>query len=181
MRLGHRVLARRGGHNEQAGARPIRFGATLETLALVRPELRRHPRWMGQTRHALPNDDAASDCAHDLVGLMRAALPSARVEHIVLSGFDSRGRLLFLDSIGRGSRGAVPVDGAALFALLATPGLTAIVLAHNHPSGDPTPSLGDIALTARIAQIARFARIALTDHLIFGHERHASFRALSLL
>ncbi|WP_161595999.1 JAB domain-containing protein [Flavisphingopyxis soli] len=136
---------------------------------------------MGQTRHALPNDDAASDCAHDLVGLMRAALPSARVEHIVLSGFDSRGRLLFLDSIGRGSRGAVPVDGAALFALLATPGLTAIVLAHNHPSGDPTPSLGDIALTARIAQIARFARIALTDHLIFGHERHASFRALSLL
>ncbi len=136
---------------------------------------------MGQTRQAFPNDDAASDGARDLVGLMRSALPPARVEHIILSGFDSHNRLLFLDSIGSGSRGAVSVDGAKLFTLLATPRLAAIVMAHNHPSGDPTPSPGDIALTARIAQIARFACIALTDHLIFGLERHTSFRALSLL
>lgn len=112
---------------------------------------------------------------------MRSALPSTVIEHILLAGFDPRGRLLFLDAIGHGSRGAVAVDGPLFFALLATSDLAAIVLAHNHPSGDPTPSQGDIVLTARIAQIARFASIALTDHLIFGGDRHASFRALSLL
>ncbi len=112
---------------------------------------------------------------------MRSALSSIRVEHIVLAGFDGRRRLLFLDTIGRGSRGAVAIEGSAFFALLATPDLSAIVLAHNHPSGDPTPSQGDIVLTARIAQMARFAHIVLTDHLIFGGDRHASFRALALL
>jgi DNA repair protein RadC len=117
----------------------------------------------------------------DLATLMRSAIPSTRVEHMLLAGFDSHRRLLFLDSIGRGSRGAVPVDARRLFALLATPGLAAIVLAHNHPSGDPTPSQGDIVLTARIAQIARFARIALADHLIIADGGHTSFRALSLL
>ncbi len=112
---------------------------------------------------------------------MRSALPSTTVEHILVAGFDSRERLLFIDPIGHGSRRAVAVDGPVFFATLATPHLAAIVLAHNHPSGDPTPSQGDILLTARIAQIARFASIVLTDHLIFAHDRHASFRALSLL
>lgn len=133
------------------------------------------------SHHHLADTSPADGEAGDLVALMRTALPSTGIEHILIAGFDTQGRMLFLDSIGQGSRAAVAVDAPRLFASLATADLAAIILAHNHPSGDPTPSQGDIVLTARIAQIARFAGIALIDHLVFAFDRHVSFRALSLL
>lgn len=58
---------------------------------------------------------------------------------------------------------------------------TAIILVHNHPSGDPTPSPQDIALTERIRQGAEALSLVLHDHLIIGKEREFSFRAEGLL
>jgi len=58
---------------------------------------------------------------------------------------------------------------------------SALILVHNHPSGDPTPSAADIDMTQRIAATARPLGIELHDHLIIGKGRHASFRALKLL
>jgi DNA repair protein RadC len=52
---------------------------------------------------------------------------------------------------------------------------------HNHPSGDPTPSEADIAMTARIQAAAEALSIALHDHLIIGKERELSFRAAGYL
>jgi len=60
-------------------------------------------------------------------------------------------------------------------------GARAIVLAHNHPSGDPTPSRADKTATRRLAQAARNLDIRLLDHLIFGARGCHSFRALGLL
>ncbi|MCX5578407.1 RadC family protein [Kaistia terrae] len=58
---------------------------------------------------------------------------------------------------------------------------TAIVLAHNHPSGDPTPSRADIEMTKTIVAIADPLGIAVHDHIIVGRNGHASFRALKLI
>jgi DNA repair protein RadC len=58
---------------------------------------------------------------------------------------------------------------------------TALILDHNHPSGDPTPSAADIAMTKEIADIARPLGIVLHDHIIVGREGHASFKGLKLL
>ena len=55
---------------------------------------------------------------------------------------------------------------------------TAIVLVHNHPSGDPTPSRADIQMTQAIVEVARALGIALHDHLIVGKDGHASLKAL---
>lgn len=52
---------------------------------------------------------------------------------------------------------------------------------HNHPSGDPTPSDSDIAMTARIAQAADSMGITIHDHLIIGKSRELSFRSEGLL
>lgn len=57
----------------------------------------------------------------------------------------------------------------------------AMVIAHNHPSGDPTPSAADRRATARIADIADALGIALHDHLVFASRDCRSFRALGLL
>src|SRR4051812_27233261 len=58
---------------------------------------------------------------------------------------------------------------------------TAIVLVHNHPSGDPTPSRADIQMTQAIVEVARALGIAVHDHLIVGKDGHASLRALKLM
>jgi DNA repair protein RadC len=58
---------------------------------------------------------------------------------------------------------------------------TAIVLVHNHPSGDPAPSRADIQMTQAIVEIARPLGIAVHDHLIVGKEGHASLKALKLI
>jgi DNA repair protein RadC len=58
---------------------------------------------------------------------------------------------------------------------------TAIILVHNHPSGDPTPSTADIRMTKEIADAARPLGIVLHDHIIVGKDGHASFRGLQLI
>jgi DNA repair protein RadC len=58
---------------------------------------------------------------------------------------------------------------------------SAIILVHNHPSGDPTPSKADIDMTRQIVEAGRSLRIEIHDHLVVGHEGVASFKALGLL
>jgi DNA repair protein RadC len=58
---------------------------------------------------------------------------------------------------------------------------TAIVLVHNHPSGDPTPSRADIEMTQQIVTVAVPLGIAVHDHLIVGKDGHASLKGLKLI
>jgi DNA repair protein RadC len=58
---------------------------------------------------------------------------------------------------------------------------TAIILVHNHPSGDPTPSHADIQMTKSIAEIAKPLGIAVHDHIIVGKDGHASLKGLKLI
>ena len=58
---------------------------------------------------------------------------------------------------------------------------TAIILVHNHPSGDPTPSRADIQMTQAIVEVAHSLGISVHDHIIVGKEGHASFKGLKLI
>ena len=58
---------------------------------------------------------------------------------------------------------------------------TAIILVHNHPSGDPTPSRADIDMTKRIVEAGERLNITIHDHVIIGRSGHASFRSLNLI
>jgi DNA repair protein RadC len=58
---------------------------------------------------------------------------------------------------------------------------SAIIMVHNHPSGDPSPSRADIEMTAHVRDAAKAVGIALHDHLVIGKTGHASFRAMGLL
>jgi DNA repair protein RadC len=57
---------------------------------------------------------------------------------------------------------------------------TALILVHNHPSGDPTPSAADVALTAELARAGDLLDVDVLDHLIIGRGRHSSLRRLGL-
>jgi DNA repair protein RadC len=58
---------------------------------------------------------------------------------------------------------------------------SAIILVHNHPSGDPTPSAADVKMTRELVDIAKPLGIAIHDHVIVGRDGHASFRGLGLI
>ena len=58
---------------------------------------------------------------------------------------------------------------------------TAIILVHNHPSGDPTPSRADIQMTQAIVEVAQPLGIAVHDHIIVGKDGHASLKARQLI
>jgi DNA repair protein RadC len=60
-------------------------------------------------------------------------------------------------------------------------GAAAIILVHNPPSGDPTPSRADIEMTREVAAAGKALGIAVHDHLIVGKRGHASFKSLGLL
>ena len=60
-------------------------------------------------------------------------------------------------------------------------GSAAIILVHNHPSGDPSPSRQDIAVTKDIAEAGRRLGITLHDHIVIGTQGHASLRNLGLI
>jgi DNA repair protein RadC len=55
-----------------------------------------------------------------------------------------------------------------------------MILMHNHPSGDPTPSSADVSLTAEVVAAGELLDIAVVDHLVFGQGRHVSLKRLGL-
>jgi DNA repair protein RadC len=60
-------------------------------------------------------------------------------------------------------------------------GASALIMVHNHPSGDPAPSRADIDMTRQVRDAAKAVGIALHDHIVVGNGRHASFKSLGLL
>jgi DNA repair protein RadC len=60
-------------------------------------------------------------------------------------------------------------------------GASALILVHNHPSGNPEPSRADIEITRRIAEAGRLLGVTVHDHVIVGREGHVSLRAKGLL
>lgn len=107
-------------------------------------------------------------------------------------GFEAREqfRLLFLDKKNRiiadevqqeGTVDHTPVYVREVVKRALELSATAIILVHNHPSGDPTPSRADIEMTKEIVSAAEKLGIVIHDHIIVGKQGHASFRGLGLL
>lgn len=107
-------------------------------------------------------------------------------------GFDEREafRILFLDKKNRliadevqqhGTVDHTPVYVREVVKRALELSASAIILVHNHPSGDPTPSRADIDMTRQIVEAAKPLGIAIHDHVIVGRQGHASLKALKLL
>ena len=98
-------------------------------------------------------------------------------ERFILLLLDSRHRVFKVTEISVGSLDASIVHPRETFREAILSCAAAIVLAHNHPSGDPTPSPEDLELTRRLAQAGRLLGIPVIDHLIVGHGGGISLQA----
>ena len=99
------------------------------------------------------------------------------VEVFAVACVSTKHRLLAWHVLSRGTRDSTPVSMPDVFVpACLTPGTTGLMVVHNHPSGDPTPSPDDALLTMRLCAAADVLDIALLDHLIVGDDgRYFSF------
>jgi DNA repair protein RadC len=121
---------------------------------------------------------ADSGALIDYLSLDMAHLPTERLRVLFLN---SGNRLLYDETLAEGSVNETAVYPREILRRALEVGATALILAHNHPSGDPRPSRGDIETTRRIADAARALDICIHDHVIVARSGWSSFRALGLL
>lgn len=107
----------------------------------------------------------------DAAALFRAALPKEqREERVFVLPLDANGKVLakpILVSVGH-QDGTAAIDAGAIFREALKVGAEEIIVAHNHPSGNPTPSKADITVTAELKELAERLGVVFLDHIIFG-------------
>ncbi len=108
----------------------------------------------------------------------RAAMAFAEREEFRILFLDKRNQLIADEVQQRGTVDHTPVYPREIVRRALELSATALVLVHNHPSGDPTPSPADIRMTNDIIQIAKPLGIAIHDHVIVGRFGHASLKGL---
>lgn len=116
-----------------------------------------------------------------LMDYLTAALSRERIEQFRILFLDNKNRLLADEAQSRGTVNHTPVYPREVVKRALELHATALILVHNHPSGDPTPSRDDIAMTKAIAQAATVLAVTLHDHVIVGNGRWFSFRKEGLL
>jgi DNA repair protein RadC len=116
-----------------------------------------------------------------LLDYCTAAMARARNEEFRVLFLDRRNVLIADEVQARGTIDHTPVYPREIVRRALEHGAAAVILVHNHPSGDPTPSRADIEMTRDIAAAAKALHIAVHDHLVIGRAGHASFKSLGLL
>jgi len=116
-----------------------------------------------------------------LLDYCHASMAREKVEQFRLLFLDTRNCLIADEVQQTGTVNHTPVYPREVVRRALELQASALILVHNHPSGDPTPSKDDIAMTREIKEAAERLGIALRDHLVIGRKGHASFKALGLL
>jgi DNA repair protein RadC len=111
----------------------------------------------------------------------RSAMAFAEREQFRILFLDKRNQLIADEVQQTGTVDHTPVYPREVVKRALELSATALVLVHNHPSGDPTPSHADIQMTKQIVDVARPLGIEVHDHLIVGKEGHASLKGLRLI
>ncbi|UFN49580.1 DNA repair protein RadC [Roseomonas sp. OT10] len=116
-----------------------------------------------------------------LIAYLTAALARERVEQFRVLFLDGEHRLLADEAQARGTVNHTPVYPREVVKRALELRAAALILVHNHPSGDPTPSREDLAMTEQVREAAESLSIDLHDHVIVGNGRHLSFRQEGLI
>jgi len=116
-----------------------------------------------------------------MVSYLTARLGHAQVESFGVLLLDARNRLLSDDILSQGGWSASVVRPREVFRRALLAGAPALILYHNHPSGDPAPSREDIQITRQLVEAGQLLGIKVLDHLIVGAEGYASLRERGLL
>jgi len=116
-----------------------------------------------------------------LIDYCAAAMARSQTEEFRVLFLDRKNVLIADEVQSSGTVDHTPVYPREIVKRALDHAATAIILVHNHPSGDPTPSRADITMTRDVADAAKALGIVVHDHVIVGRSGHVSFKALGLL
>jgi DNA repair protein RadC len=116
-----------------------------------------------------------------LIDYCAAAMARSSTEEFRVLFLDRKNALVADEVQSTGTIDHTPVYPREIVKRALELGASAVILAHNHPSGDPTPSRADIEMTRDVVEAAKALRITVHDHVIVGRSGHSSFKALGLL
>lgn len=116
----------------------------------------------------------------DAAALVQAEMGLLEQEHLRVMLLDTRNRVLDTVDVCQGSVNSAHIRIAEVFRPAVQRNATAILVLHNHPSGDPTPSPDDVAITRAIVQAGKLLDIDVLDHLVLGRQRWVSLKERGL-
>ena len=116
----------------------------------------------------------------DLATVLLPEMAHLEREHFVVVSLDTRNRVLHQQTLYVGSLNATHIRVAEVFREPIRRNAAAIIVAHNHPSGDPSPSPEDVQVTRQIREAGDLLSIELLDHLVIGSQRFVSLRERGL-
>ncbi|MCB8921978.1 MAG: DNA repair protein RadC [Ardenticatenaceae bacterium] len=116
----------------------------------------------------------------DAANLLMSEMMFLEQEHLRLILLDTRNGVLSIPTIYKGSLNTSVVRIGELFRAALRENAAAFIVVHNHPSGDPSPSPEDVAVTRQIAQAGKLLDISLLDHIVIGHQRYVSLKERGL-
>ena len=166
------------GHVISAEASQLRaFGLTEHDVAvfrLVREIACRMARAEVRSRPVLSNWQA-------LIAYLQTAMAYEQIEQFRILFLDRKNNLIADEVQQRGTVNHTPVYPREVMKRALILNASALIVVHNHPSGDPKPSRDDIETTRELKAAAKALEVELHDHVVIGHGKHASFRSLGLL
>jgi DNA repair protein RadC len=179
--LAKSLIARFGSFSEVIAAPPGRLReikgvgeSVITDLKIVHAAASRLTRGQVQKRPVLSSGSGVLDYC-------RTTMAFAEKEQFRILFLDKRNQLIADEVQQTGTVDHTPVYPREVVKRALELSATALILVHNHPSGDPTPSQADIQMTRTIIEVARSLGIAVHDHIIVGKDGHASFKGLQLI
>ena len=184
----------RGDVKPQAKALIARFGSLSEVIGAPERELIQCPGIGAATAadlklaHAFAIRAAFADIARKpvisswsaLIAYVRVSLAQERREQFRVLFLDRKNQLQADEMMGQGTVDHAPVYPREIMRRALELSSSSVILVHNHPSGDPTPSPADVAMTREVVLAGKPLKITVHDHLVVGREGVASLKALGL-
>ncbi len=179
--LARALIDRFGDFNRVLSAAPARLldvtgvgDAVITELKIVEAAAQRMARARILQSHVISSWDAVLDYCH-------TTMAHRDTEQFRVLFLDRKNVLIADEEQGKGTVDHVPVYPREIAKRALELNASALILVHNHPSGDPTPSQADIAMTTQVQTACSALGLTLHDHLIVGKSRELSFRAAGYL
>jgi len=176
------LLAKFGTYSNVLSASPERLaeikgikGAVATNLKIVQAAAQRF------ARDRVPRDMPILGSWQTLIDYVRTQMAFNDIEQFRILFLDKKNRLIADEVQQAGTVDHTPVYPREVIKRTLELSATAIILVHNHPSGDPAPSSADVQMTRQINDIARPLGITVHDHIIVGRTGHSSLKGLKLI
>lgn len=180
LNLATRLLARfdglgglaRGGFNELCAQRGMGEAKTSQIKAALE---------LGKRLLSLqPEERATVTSPEDVANLLLAEMGLLEQEELRVVLLNTKNQVLAVSEVYRGSVNTSVVRVSEVFREAVRQNCPAVVVVHNHPSGDPTPSLEDIQMTEQIVEAGKMLDIDVLDHMVMGQQRWVSLKEKGL-